>query len=581
MRAEDREPVPGLRKTQSWTFPQLSGSVFELATSGMPRVLFLKETLRRIIDYIGCDAIKLVFLDQGSRFRCLISTQLDEPFRFDKIPETRCRAGRYLWSSEENETLERLCEVIVSGQIGASYRGATARGSFLVNNVSDSLLAECVSSRSDYGLGISIEESCRSLLIAPFQLGRERCGLIQFQSARAGFFVEDSLEYVESIAYTLGTAMMHRNLQVRLRERTKELTCLYGIAKVVALPESSLDGILKQAVELLPPGWLYPDCATARIVLDGKSYTATNYRRTTQSMKSPILMHRKERGFVEIGYLWEQPEIDEGPFLREERNLLDAVSRDIAQIVEQKESEAEKRGLEEQLRRADRLATIGQLAAGSAHELNEPLSNILGFAQLMSKVDGLPEQTKKDLDRIISAALLAREVVRKLLVFARQTRPDKTKFDLNILVDECLYFLDSRCSSANIGIVRSLAEDLPNIDADRSQIQQVLTNLIVNSIQAMPDGGTLTVSTSAEAGWICFSVQDTGVGIPEEVMNRIFDPFFTTKDVNEGTGLGLSVVHGIVSSHHGRIDVSSQPDQGTTFEIRLPGDSAELGEGIV
>ena len=156
-------------------------------------------------------------------------------------------------------------------------------------------------------------------------------------------------------------------------------------------------------------------------------------------------------------------------------------------------------------------------------------------------------------------------------------KSDQTPWDtgrvnphLRQLVEDGLYFLESRCATAGIELIRSLSTDLREIVADPSQLHQALVNLVVNAIQAMPRGGRLTVRTDRGDGAVLLSVEDTGIGMSEAVRKQIFIPFFTTKDVNQGTGLGLSVVHGIVTAHGGRIQVESEIGKGSRFEIRLP-----------
>jgi signal transduction histidine kinase len=205
-----------------------------------------------------------------------------------------------------------------------------------------------------------------------------------------------------------------------------------------------------------------------------------------------------------------------------------------------------------------------------AHELNEPLGSILGFAQLAKKSAGLPKQAEQDLDRIVSASLHAREVIRKLMLFARQMPPRRTRLNLNQVVKEGLYLFEARCARQGIELSLSLAPDLPDIHADATQLTQVMTNLVVNAIQAMPKGGRLSVVTWSEADSVCLRVEDTGEGMSPEVKKQIFMPFFTTKEVDQGTGLGLAVVHGIVTAHKGSIQVESQVSRGTRFDIRLP-----------
>ncbi len=355
-----------------------------------------------------------------------------------------------------------------------------------------------------------------------------------------------------------------------LRERVKELTCLYGIARLCQRDELPLGAVLQSIVELIPPAWQYPEVTAGRIAVDGVEYVTPGFAGEGARQSARIVAGSEPRGSVDVIYGEPRPELDEGPFLAEERSLIDAIAAQVAGLLERRRAAEERGRLEEQLRHADRLATIGQLSAGIAHELNEPLGAILGFAQLARQAAGMPEQASLDVDKILAAALHAREVVRKLMLFARQTPPRKVRFSLNELVDEGLYFLESRCARNGIRIVREPAPDLPKITADRGQLHQVLVNLVVNAIHAMPDGGTLTLRTRASGGLAVLEVEDTGIGMSEEIQGQIFLPFFTTKDVGQGTGLGLAVVHGIVTAHGGEIRVESAPGRGSRFEVRLP-----------
>jgi len=321
---------------------------------------------------------------------------------------------------------------------------------------------------------------------------------------------------------------------------------------------------------LLPSAWLYPEVAKARIVFDEHSYVVPDFTNGKQSISSDIIISGKKRGSVDVSYTVEKPVLDEGPFLKEERNLIDTVAREVSVIIEKQQVDKEKIRLQEQMRHSDRLATVGQLAAGVAHELNEPLSNMLGFAQLAKKSQGLPKSTEHDIDKIINASLHAREIVKKLLLFSRQMPARKNKVNLNQIVQDGLYFLKSRCEKEGIELIRILAPNLPEIYADSGQLHQVLVNLVVNAIQAMPAGGKLTIKTFVLPDYISFVVEDTGVGMNDEIIKKMFIPFFTTKEVGQGTGLGLSLVHGIVTSHGGTIRVQSKLGHGSQFEIKLP-----------
>jgi signal transduction histidine kinase len=363
-----------------------------------------------------------------------------------------------------------------------------------------------------------------------------------------------------------------------LHERIKELTCLYSISQIAGKNAATLDSVIRGIVEAMPPAWQYPEAAAARIMLDGKSFHSSNFKDGRRKMAASVVSAGKRRGVIEVVYAQRGPGVDKVRFLKEERNLIRAIARQVGFVIERQEAEREKGELQKQLIHADRLATIGQLAAGVAHELNEPLSNILGFAQLARRHPGLPMNSARDLDKIVDASLYAREIIKKLLLFARQTPTFKGRVNLNDIVSEALGLFDHRFEKDGIELVRDFSPRLPTIVADGGQLKQVIVNLVVNAIQAMPGGGVLTVRTAADGAHLVCAVEDTGTGMTEEVLDRIFVPFFTTKDVDRGTGLGLPVAHGIVTSHGGTIEAKSSPGQGATFAIRLPVDTPSGNE---
>lgn len=375
---------------------------------------------------------------------------------------------------------------------------------------------------------------------------------------------------LSSIAATLSLVLTRQRAEWAMRERVKELECMYSMAELFEKPGLSLDEIVQGIADILPHAWQYPEIARARIILDGRTFTCPRFQEGVHRQLADIVVNGIKRGSIEVHYVEDRVFIDEGPFLSEERALINEVARRVSRILWRFEMAEEHRRLEEQLRHADRLATLGQLAAGVAHELNEPLNSILGFAQLALKTKDLPESATRDMQRIVSATLHAREVVRKLLLFSRQTPPQKTHVALGELIRDALTLVEPRLSRERIELLCDIAPDLPEIQADPSQIQQVAINLIVNAVQAMPNGGRLEVRAWAEDGFVVFTVRDTGVGMSEEVLKHIYTPFFTTKGVGQGTGLGLPVVHGIVTAHGGTIHVTSKVGEGTCFEVRIP-----------
>ncbi len=225
-----------------------------------------------------------------------------------------------------------------------------------------------------------------------------------------------------------------------------------------------------------------------------------------------------------------------------------------------------------QLVSSEKMASLGKLAAGIAHEINNPLGGILIYSSLM--MEDLPEEDPKrgDLARIVQEAGRCKEIVKSLLEFARQTEPKMEPTDINRAINDGLFFLVNQALFHNVQIVKKFDPFLPFVQGNASQLKQVLMNIIVNAAEAMHDKGTLTITTfpAPDRKTVFVEFTDTGEGIPEENLTRIFDPFFTTKDVGKGTGLGLATSYGIVEDHGGKISVKSKVGEGTTFTIELP-----------
>ncbi len=515
------------------------------------------------MDFSGCEAVKILFREESNYSCSVLKRNHDEKFEFDIVPCESSEKGN-------RETLEILAKDVISRNFDPALPFFSTGGSFWTGSSDNPLTVAQYSTAYVRYNGLLIGGEYLSIAAIPISVVGENIGLLQLFCRQRDQFSGFAIGLYESVAQALGVALTNQRAQAALRERIKELTCLYGIATLSEKPDVSPREILQGIVDLLPAAWQYPEITSARIIFDNKTYISADFIDGDQRQKADLIVHGKHRGFVEVVYQEPKPQIDEGPFLKEERSLIDTVALQAALIIEQKQAEEDRLHLQDQLRHADRLATIGQLAAGVAHELNEPLGGILGFAQLVQKNPELPAQIHDDIDKIINAALHAREVVKKLMLFARQMPTRKTMVDVNKMVREGLYFLESRCQKAGIEMVRRLAPDIPRITADQSQIYQVLVNLAVNSVQAMPNGGKLIITTEAIDGHVTLTVEDTGIGMNREVLNKLFIPFFTTKDIDEGTGLGLSVVHGIVTSHGGTIKVESEVGHGTRFEIQLP-----------
>ena len=220
---------------------------------------------------------------------------------------------------------------------------------------------------------------------------------------------------------------------------------------------------------------------------------------------------------------------------------------------------------------AEKMSAIGQLAGGVAHEINNPLGVILGFAQGMERRVPEGDALRLPVASIVREALRCRNLVQELLTFSRTAKKTTEDLDLNAVVRSTVVLLEARAKTQGVEVIQELREHLPPLRANKTQLQQIIVNLGTNALDAMSGGGKLTLRTRLNGGGkAVLDVADSGTGIPEEVRSRIFEPFFTTKEVGKGTGLGLSLVYEIVHQHEGNIEVESQPGKGTVFSVELP-----------
>ena len=494
--------------------------------------------------------------------------------------------------------------------------------------------------------------------------------------------------------------------EAALRERNKELNCLISFAELAERHHGSLPDLLRAAVETLPPAWQFPSIASARIVLNGEEFHSLNFTESRWKQTSDIFVKRERAGAVEVYYARESVPCAEGPFLKEERILIDALARRLGasierdqalaalrqseakyrtlienlpqniflkdresvyvscngsyaremglrpdelagktdfdlypkelaekyrsddrrtmvagateeieetylrqgeerwvrtvktpvrdeagavsgvlgifwDITDQKRIEEERKTMEAQLRQAQKLESIGTLASGVAHEINNPINGIMGYAQLMLDRPEDQDRVTRYAGEVIRESERIAGIVRHLLTFARDDRETPVETDLAEVVEGTLSLVQTILRHDHVQLEVGVPEDLPPVQCRPQQVQQVLMNLITNARDALnekfPDHDpekrlSIRASACEREGkmWVRLSVEDRGTGISEEVRERMFDPFYTTKGRRHGTGLGLSMSHGIVREHQGELTVETEPGQFTRFHLDLP-----------
>lgn len=478
-------------------------------------------------------------------------------------------------------------------------------------------------------------------------------------------------------------------LKKALCKRTKELTCLYAVSEIINRKGTGLAERLQQVAAVIPQGWQYSEIACAWVVLEGQEYTSDRFKNSRWRQAADIIVNKKKAGTIEVYYAEQRPECDEGPFLKEERALIDAIAERVSRFIERnrfrdamvqarKEWEttfdsirdfifvtdqrgairrvnrffAEKfevnsthflgkkcnkifgcnllgtggcpfldleqgqpitdheiylegldmwvsaniystfepygrldhivhvyrditqtKALQESLVQTEKMSSMGVLVSGVAHELNNPLSGIIGHAEYLIEDRGLKGEILREVQVIKKEANRAARIVRNLLTFARHKEPQKGSVDINQALNDILDLREYHITTDNIGLVRRLDNTLPRISGDFYQIQQIFLNLINNAYEAIKlsgKGDKITVQTEPKAGRVHIEVADNGPGMSDEVKRKIFDPFFTTKEAGQGTGLGLSISHGIIKAHGGNLSVASSPGKGARFIIELP-----------
>ncbi len=410
-------------------------------------------------------------------------------------------------------------------------------------------------------------EPIHGMAIVPVQRRGERIGAVAIVSRQVRTFSPLELERVEAMADLLSVALANAELFETLKQAEWRFRTLFRAAPDAVLTVLQGTGRIREANDAVREVFgAEPHQMVGRVLLD--------------------LITEEDRSILEAALL---TAFEGAPARVEVKAMLPGGGTRFIALAASRLPEADppsalligrdmtqERDLRVRLMESDRLAAVGELVAGVAHEVNNPLSSISAFAQLLLRESTLLPSQRESIEVIRAETMRASQVVKDLLAFARRSEPQREPLDINSVVQRTVRMRQYQFGEAAVRVETRLADNLPSVMGDARQLQQVCLNLLTNAVQAMAanGGGDLRVSTGAVDGAVRLEVCDTGQGILPTVRAHIFEPFFTTKKEGEGTGLGLSVSYGIVTAHGGTIEVVETSSTGTTFRVTLPAVSA-------
>lgn len=353
------------------------------------------------------------------------------------------------------------------------------------------------------------------------------------------------------------------------KERLKELTCLYEVSSIIVNNDyNELDKTLYSIVLSLRKSFQYNKYATVELISSPFHLISNALPDGSVTIEGDIKVFNEPKGFIKVHY--PSSKYDEEDFLKEEKQLLKTVAINVGDLLERVSIRENETVMKRKMEHADRLSILGEITAGIAHELNTPLANILGFAELLKSKEPESNQTSKDLDKIINSAIFSREVVKKLMFFACEMPQNLDHTDIVPVINDAVNLLDPTFKKNEVKYKVILPAEEVLLKADNIQLTQVIFNLVLNAVYFSPKDGLITISLEQNNKTVILKISDEGPGVSNGNVDKIFQPFYTTKSVGDGSGLGLSVVHGIIRSHRATIDYQTNNPTGAIFVITFP-----------
>lgn len=357
--------------------------------------------------------------------------------------------------------------------------------------------------------------------------------------------------------------------EAELKERIKELTCLYEVSSIIGNANIELvEDTLRAVAFRLKRAFQYPDKTDVVIQCEGITVFTAECFEDDLTIHSDIKIFNQPKGWIKIHL--NTTTTQEINFLKEEQLLLDNVALKVGSLLERIEIRKNEVLLKRQMEHADRLSILGEITAGIAHELNTPLANILGYAELLKSDLNSDTKAVMDLDKIIDNAIFSREVVKKLMFFACEMPQEMQRINIVPHLKNAVDLLDASFKTKHVKHIIKIDESELWLRADPVQLTQIVFNLLINAIYFSPKDGLILIEAYKTKKNMVLKITDQGKGFGDLDLEKIFQPFYSTKPTGDGSGLGLSVVHGIVASHKGTITAENGKDKGAIFTVTLP-----------
>ena len=358
------------------------------------------------------------------------------------------------------------------------------------------------------------------------------------------------------------------NTEQKLKERVKELTCLYEVTSIIVNSGyDELSTALQAIAYCLKRGWQFPEKAEVALSIGTYNVQTKGFNGAMCSISCDVIVFNRVEGSISVGYPASSYSLKD--FLPEEKTLLKNVCLAVGNYMERKQIHDTEEETKRQMARNDRLHIMGEITAGIAPELNTPLANILGFAELLLDEATDPGK-RRDLQTIMDNAIFSREIVKKLMFFTCEMPQQMEFVELKKVLDSVIRLMGPSLRAKQLSVIKSYDNEDLRIQANTVQLTQVMFNLIMNAAYYSPICGEIKVEVLSKKQKIIINIVDQGEGIAPGQENKIFEPFYTTKPIGEGTGLGLSVVHGIIKSYKGTIVHRPNVPKGTIFTMEFP-----------